>query len=153
MAKGGVDRWNHVFRTACLLEADLFNTGLRPPAPYHIIPDGTYFIHSPSLKNVVLAVQNIKGVLRSPLDQLLGGYFPSDAGLSVVGVNKTGEDNEKVNLRCVGLLFVFNTNWPTCIVACRCNQKRIHIPKFGDRSLSWNRHRIKSERRPSFARC
>jgi len=96
MAKGGVDRWNHVFRIACMLEADLLNTGLQAPDPYHIIPDGTYCIHSSSLQSVVLAVQNIKDSLRSPLGKLLGGYFPGDAGSSVVGVNKTGGDNEKV---------------------------------------------------------
>jgi hypothetical protein len=38
MAKGGVGRWNHIFRIACELEADLFNTGLQAP---YAIPDRT----------------------------------------------------------------------------------------------------------------
>jgi hypothetical protein len=74
MAKGGVDRWNHIFRIACLLEADLFNTGLQAPTPYQIVPNGTYSIQSSSAaETVVLANQS-----------------------SVIGVNKTGGNNEKV---------------------------------------------------------
>ncbi|KAJ7878010.1 hypothetical protein B0H14DRAFT_2712387 [Mycena olivaceomarginata] len=84
MAKGGVDRWNSVFRIACLLEADLFNTGLNiglhAPTPYQIVPNGTYSIHNSSMKNVMLAIQNVQG---------------SDAGPSVVGMNKTGGNNER----------------------------------------------------------
>ena len=38
------------------------------------------------------------------------------------------------------------------IVAGRGNQKRIHVPKRGDWSLSWNCYRIKW-RRPNFASC
>ena len=95
-AKGGLERWNYIFRMACQLEAKLFNTGLHPPTPFQIIPDGAYFIHIFSLERVVLAVQNVKGFLRPPLDKHLGGYFPSDAGSSVVGVNTRGGHNEKV---------------------------------------------------------
>ncbi|KAJ7796428.1 hypothetical protein B0H14DRAFT_3158061 [Mycena olivaceomarginata] len=98
-AKGGVDRWNHIFRIACMLEAELFNTGLKPCTPFQIIPDGTYSIHISSVDGVVLAIQDVKGLLRPPLDKLLGGYFPSDAGssqtVSVVGMKKTGGDNER----------------------------------------------------------
>lgn len=79
-----------------MLEADLFETGLKPPTSFQIIPDGTYFIQSSSLQGVVLAVQNVRGFLQPPLDQLIRGYFPSDVGSSVVGVNKTGGNNEKV---------------------------------------------------------
>jgi hypothetical protein len=97
MAKGGVDRWNHIFRTACLLEADLFNTGLQAPTPYQIVPNGTYSIQSSSTaERIILANQNVKSFLRSPFDERLGAYFPSDTGSSVVGVNKTGGNDEKV---------------------------------------------------------
>jgi len=97
MNKGGVDRWNKIFRTACELEADVFNTGLQTPTPYQIVPNGTYSIQSSSAaERVVLADQNIESFLRSPFDKRLGAYFPSDAGSSVVGVNKTGGNNEKV---------------------------------------------------------
>ena len=93
-AKGGVDRWNFIFRIACQLEEKLFNTGLRAPIPFEIIPDGAYFI---SLEKVVVAIQNTKGALKSPSDGHPGeGVSPSDAGWSVVGVTKTGGDNEKV---------------------------------------------------------
>jgi hypothetical protein len=74
MAKGGVDRWNHIFRIACLLEADLFNTGLQAPTPYQIVPNGTYSIQSSSAAERVVL----------------------DAGSSIVGINKTGGNNEKV---------------------------------------------------------
>ncbi|KAJ7876337.1 hypothetical protein B0H14DRAFT_3543761 [Mycena olivaceomarginata] len=94
-AKGGIDRWNYIFNIACHLEAQLFNTGLQAPTPFPIIPDGTYSIHISSLESVVLAIQNVKGFLRPPSDKLLSGYFPSDAGSSVVGMNKTGGDNER----------------------------------------------------------
>ncbi|KAG6819745.1 hypothetical protein H0H93_009092 [Arthromyces matolae] len=45
-AKGGVDRWSAIFRTACQLEINIFNTGLRAPQPYQIVPSGTYSIRS-----------------------------------------------------------------------------------------------------------
>ncbi|KAM6491916.1 hypothetical protein JOM56_012554 [Amanita muscaria] len=97
MAKGGVDRWNHIFRIACLLEADLFNTGLQAPTPYQIVPNGIYSIQSSSAaEGVVLANQNVESFLRSPFDKRWSAYFPSDAGSSVVGVNKPGGNNEKV---------------------------------------------------------
>ncbi|KAJ7039977.1 hypothetical protein C8F04DRAFT_1391981 [Mycena alexandri] len=84
MAKGGVDRWNSVFRIACLLEADLFNTGLNAglhaPTPYQIIPNGTYSMHNSFMKNVMLTIQNVKG---------------SDAGSSIVGMNKPCGNNER----------------------------------------------------------
>jgi hypothetical protein len=97
MAKGGVDRWNHIFRIACLLEADLFNTGLQAPTPYQIVPNGTYSIQSSSAaERVVLANQDVESFLRSPFDNHLRAYFPSNAGSTIVGVNKTGGNNEKV---------------------------------------------------------
>ena len=34
--------------------------------------------------------------MRPPLDECLDVHFPSHAGSSVVGVNKTGGNNEKV---------------------------------------------------------
>ncbi|KAF8125682.1 hypothetical protein K438DRAFT_1005370 [Mycena galopus ATCC 62051] len=102
-AKGGIARWNWIFRIACELEAKLFDTGLRPPTPFHIILDGTYLIRISSTERVVLAIQNVRGLLRPPLDKLLGPYFPSDAASSVVGMQKTGGGNER------------------CIVASCCN--------------------------------
>ncbi|KAF8145104.1 hypothetical protein K438DRAFT_1992152 [Mycena galopus ATCC 62051] len=94
-AKGGVDRWNYTFRIACLLEAGLFNTGWQASTPFQIIPNGTYSIHVSSEKSVVLAIQNVKGLLRPPLDKLPSEDFSSDAGSSVVGIKKTGGDNER----------------------------------------------------------
>lgn len=106
-AKGGVDRWNFIFRIACQLEAKLFNTGLRAPTPFRIIPDGAYFIQIFSLGSVVLAIQNIKDFLQTSLDDSeLDGYFPRNAGLSVVGVNKTGSDDEKVIVICCSLFIL-----------------------------------------------
>jgi len=64
--------------------------------PFQIIPDGTYSIHISSVESVVLGIQNIKGLLQPPLDKVLGAYFPSDVEFSVVGMNKTGGDNERV---------------------------------------------------------
>ncbi|KAJ7885565.1 hypothetical protein B0H14DRAFT_1346388 [Mycena olivaceomarginata] len=96
-AKGGINRWNDTFKIACELEAKLFNTGLPKHAsstPFHIVPDGTYSLHMSTAESVVLAIQNVKGFLRPPLDKLLGGYFPSDAA-SVVGTNETGGENER----------------------------------------------------------
>jgi hypothetical protein len=75
MEKGGIDRWNHIFRIACLLEADLFNTGLQAPTPYQIVPNGIYSIKSLSAAQRVVA------------------YLP---GSSIVVVDKTGGNNEKV---------------------------------------------------------
>ncbi|KAF8153715.1 hypothetical protein K438DRAFT_1987423 [Mycena galopus ATCC 62051] len=97
-ANGGIARWNYIFRIACQLEAKLFNTGLQSPTPFQIIPDGTYSIHISSVESVVLTIQNVKGFLRPPLDKLLGEYFPSDTGSSVVGMKKTGGDNERVRV-------------------------------------------------------
>ena len=137
-AKGGLDRWNYIFRIACQLEAKLFNTGLQSPTPFQIIPDGTYSIQISSVESVVLAIQNVKGLLRPPLDKLLGGYFPSDAGLSVVGTKKTGLDNERVRVDMYCSLFVLElTNY---IVAHCCNQSWIYVPKLGDWPLSRNLH-------------
>ena len=155
MKKGGVnDRWNKIFRTACELEADVFNTGLQVPMPYQIVPNGTYTIQgSSAAERVVLANKNVESFLRSPFDKRrLGAYFPSDAGSSVVGVNKTGGNNEKVIWRCIWSLLVLKLTH--CIVACRPNRSWIYVPKRGDWSLSWNCHRTKSKRRPNFAsRC
>jgi len=80
MAKDGVglNRWNTIFRTACQLEAEVFNTGLQAPTPYQIVPNGTYSVQSTSAAGrVVLANQNVERFL-------------------VVGVNKKGGNNEKV---------------------------------------------------------
>ena len=116
MANGGIDRWNRTFRTACRLEADLFNTGLQAPTPFQIVPNGTYTIPNFSAAKRVLANQNVES-------------FPSDTGSSVVGVNKTGGDNEKVTGNAL-VLVCPQTN--PCIVACRRNQRRIYVPKRGD---------------------
>ncbi|KAF8149743.1 hypothetical protein K438DRAFT_1779223 [Mycena galopus ATCC 62051] len=94
-AKGGVDRWNYTFRIACLLEAGLFNTGWQASTPFQIIPNGTYSIHVSSEKSVVLAIQNVKDLLRPPLDKLPSEDFSSNAGSPVVGIKKTGGDNER----------------------------------------------------------
>jgi hypothetical protein len=103
-----------------------------------------------SAESVVLAIQNVKGFLRPPLDKLLGGYFPSDAA-SVVGMNKTGGENERVRVEmdCV-LLFLKLIN---SIVARCCNQSWIYVQKHGDRPLSRNVCRITWQRRPNFASC
>ncbi|KAK2460463.1 hypothetical protein APHAL10511_007510 [Amanita phalloides] len=95
MNSGGVDRWSDMFKEACELQIDIFNTGLQHPTPYEIILNGTYFIHSSSGKGIVLANQNVESFLQSPSGKRLSGYFPSDAGSSVVGVDKTGGNNEK----------------------------------------------------------
>ncbi|KAF8133163.1 hypothetical protein K438DRAFT_1998216 [Mycena galopus ATCC 62051] len=79
---------NHPFPQA-------LDKGLQSPTPFQIIPDGTYSIHISCVESVVLTIQNVKGFLRPPLDKLLGGYFPSDAGSSVVGMKKTVGDNER----------------------------------------------------------
>jgi hypothetical protein len=77
VAKGGVDEWSPMFSIACRLEADLFDTGEKAPTPYQIIPNGTYSIQSSSAaERVVLADQNVES--------------------SVIGVSKTGGNNEKV---------------------------------------------------------
>jgi hypothetical protein len=96
-----------------MLEAKLFNTGLRAPTPFQIIPDGTYFIYTFSLERVVLAVQNVKDLLRSPFNKRLAEYFPSDAASSVVGVNTKGGDNEKVIEMTLRPLFLIHpqTHW------------------------------------------
>ena len=149
-AKGGVDRWNYIFGIACQLEARLFNTGLQAPTPFQIISDGTYSIQSSEEECTVLAVQNVKALLRPPHDKLLGGYFPSDAGSSVTGVTKTGRNNEKViEMYCPSFVFELTNH----IVACCCNQRWIYIPKLGDWPLSWNCHRIKPKRRPNLGSC
>ncbi|KAI6160606.1 hypothetical protein EDD17DRAFT_1600181 [Pisolithus thermaeus] len=83
-AKGGVDQWNHIFNIACMLEAQLFNTGLQHHTVFRIIPEGTYFVYNSSRDRMVLANQKADGSLQSPLD-----------GSSVVGIDKTGGDNEK----------------------------------------------------------
>jgi hypothetical protein len=90
------------------------------------------------VENVVLAIQNVKGFLRPPLDKLLGGYSPSDATSSVVGMTKTGGDNERVRVEMYRSLFVLELT--NCIVARCCNQSRIYVPKLGDRPLSRNFH-------------
>ncbi|KAJ7765234.1 hypothetical protein B0H16DRAFT_414896 [Mycena metata] len=99
-AKGGVDQWNWTFNIACHLESQLFNTGLNAPTPFEIIPNGTYSIHTSSAQSLVLAVQDVTGLLRPPADKVLGEYLPSDTGSSVVGKEETGEDNEKVGVAC-----------------------------------------------------
>jgi hypothetical protein len=150
-AKGGIDRWNYIFRIACQLEAKLFNTGLQASTPFQIIPDGTYSIHISSVRSVALAVQNVKGFLRPPLDKLLDGYFPSDAGSSVLGMKTTGGDNERVRVEMYHTLFVLElTNY---IVARCCNQSWIYISKLGNWPLSRNFHWINSRRGPNFASC
>ncbi|KAI6009768.1 hypothetical protein BKA83DRAFT_4415326 [Pisolithus microcarpus] len=83
-AKGGVDQWNYIFNIACMLEAQLFDTGLQHHTLFRIIPDGTYFIYNSSRERVVLAMQDVKDSLQSPLDVS-----------SIVGVDKTSGDNEK----------------------------------------------------------
>src|SRR6266545_6869896 len=105
------------------------------------------------LRELYLLIKNVESFLRSPFDKRrLGAYFPSDAGSSVVGVNKTGGNNEKVIWRCIWSLLVLKLTH--CIVACRPNRSWIYVPKRGDWSLSWNCHRTKSKRRPNFAsRC
>ncbi|KAI6169023.1 hypothetical protein EDD17DRAFT_458170 [Pisolithus thermaeus] len=92
-AKGGVDKWKDIFGTACKLETGIFNTGLKHPTPYQIVPKGTYSIQN--AEHVVLAHENVANFLRSPSGKLLAAYFPGDPGSSVVGVNSTGGDNEK----------------------------------------------------------
>ncbi|KAG6843489.1 hypothetical protein H0H87_003921 [Tephrocybe sp. NHM501043] len=89
-AKGGSERWHNIFKTACQLESGIFDTGLQVPKPYQIIPNGTYAIRSSSV-----ALANKSVVLRPPLDKRLKLYFPSTAGSSIVGIDKTGENNEK----------------------------------------------------------
>ncbi|KIK14317.1 hypothetical protein PISMIDRAFT_688080, partial [Pisolithus microcarpus 441] len=37
-AKGGVDQWNYIFNIACMLEAQLFDTGLQHHTLFRIIP-------------------------------------------------------------------------------------------------------------------
>lgn len=95
-AKGGIDKWKDIFGTACKLESGIFNTGWKHPAPYQIVPKGTYSIQN--AESVVLANVNVENFLRSPSGRLLAAYFPSDPGSSIVGVNSTactGADNEK----------------------------------------------------------
>jgi len=135
-AKGGIDRWNYIFRIACQLEAKLFNTGLQAPTPFQIIPDGTYSIYISSVESVVLGIQNVNGLLQPPLDKLLGKYFPSDAGFSLVGMKKTDGDNERVRVEMCRSLFVLELT--DYIVARCCNQSWIYIPKPGDQPLSGN---------------
>ncbi|KAF8201902.1 hypothetical protein K438DRAFT_1758169 [Mycena galopus ATCC 62051] len=79
--KGGLDRWSWVFRIACQLEAKLFNTGLKAPTPFRVIPDGTFSIHNSSAESIVLAIQNVTASLPAPLDKPPGGSF-------VVGMKK-----------------------------------------------------------------
>ena len=83
MAKGGVNRWNETFKIACEHEASIFDTGMQHPTPYEIVGNGIYFIQNFSTTKRVLVNQNVE-------------ISPSDTGSSVVGVNKTGEENEKV---------------------------------------------------------
>ncbi|KAJ7722689.1 hypothetical protein B0H16DRAFT_346998 [Mycena metata] len=97
-AKGGVDQWNWTFNIACHLESQLFNTGLDAPTPFEIIPNGTYSIHTSSAQSLVLAVQDVTGLLRPPAGKVLIEYLPTDTGSSVVGKEKTGGDNEKVGV-------------------------------------------------------
>ena len=142
-AMGGVKRWNHVFRIACMLEEGVFDTGLRAPTPFQIIPNGTYSIHLSSADSAVLAVQNVKSLLQPPLDTLLGGYFPSDDDFSVVGMNQTGVDNEKVRITMYFPLSILELT-DRKVVRC-CNQGWIYIPKHGDRVLSWTFSRIREQ--------
>ena len=121
-----------------MLEEQLFDTGLQSPTPFQIIPDGTYSIHISSVESVVLAIQNVKGLLRQPLDKLLGAYFPNDAELSIVGMNKTGGVNERVRVKVYRSLFGLEL---TNFIVARCgNRSWIYVPKFGDRPLSRNFH-------------
>ncbi|KAJ7235013.1 hypothetical protein B0H12DRAFT_1327574 [Mycena haematopus] len=94
-AQGGIDRWNYIFRIACQLEAKLFNTGLQAPTPFHIMPNGTYSIHSSSAESVVLAIENDIASRPAPSDKPPAGYSPSNAGPFVVGTKKSGGDNER----------------------------------------------------------
>ncbi|KAI6107725.1 hypothetical protein EV401DRAFT_429959 [Pisolithus croceorrhizus] len=134
-AKGGVDQWNHIFNIACMLEAQLFDTGLQRHTVFRIIPDGTYFIYNSSHERVVLAIQKVEGSLQSPLDRS-----------SVVGIDKTGGDNEKV-IEMYCSLFVLKLTH--CTVAGPCDQRWIYVPKLGDSSLSWDFLR----RPPNLASC
>ncbi|KAF7306288.1 Heme oxygenase-like protein [Mycena indigotica] len=85
-AQGGLDRWNYIFRIACGLERDLFDTGLAAPAPYNIIPDGTYSVNPVSIPGSTLTAQD-------PPEHL-PEYF-SASGSSVLVRKKTGQDTEK----------------------------------------------------------
>jgi len=96
----------------------------------------SYSIHISSVEGVVLGIQNVKGLLQPPLDKPLSEYFPSDAGLSVVGMKKMDGDNERVRVEMYRSLFVL----ANCIVVRRCNQSWIYVPTLGNRSLSWNLH-------------
>ncbi|KAJ7775548.1 hypothetical protein B0H16DRAFT_1713131 [Mycena metata] len=91
-AKGGVDQWNWTFNLACLLEAKLFDTGLKAPTPFEIIPDGTYSIYTSSAKDLVLGVRDVTS---SSADKSLVQYLPSDARSSIVGMEKTGGDHQR----------------------------------------------------------
>ncbi|KAJ7731887.1 hypothetical protein B0H16DRAFT_1582787 [Mycena metata] len=93
---GGVDEWNGPFNEACHHEAQIFNTGLHAPAPFEVVPNGTYSIHTSSASSLVLAVQDVTGFSRPLADKVLDEYLPSDAASYVVGKEKTGEDNERV---------------------------------------------------------
>ena len=74
MAKGGVDRWNHIFRIACVLE-DLFNTGLQAPRHTRSYPtESTPWKGSYAAERVV-------------------AYLP---GSSVMGFSKTRGNHGKV---------------------------------------------------------
>jgi hypothetical protein len=118
------------------LPAQLFNTGLQAPTPFQIIPEGTYSIQISSAKSVVLAIQDVKVILRPPLDQHLGGHFPSDVGSSAVGMEKTDGDKERVRVEMYFSSFVLELI--NSIVARRCNQSWIYVQKLGDRPLSRN---------------
>ena len=56
----------------------------------------------------MLAMQNVKDSLQPPVDGLLSGYFPSDKGLSVVGMKKAGTANERVRVEMYCPLFILS---------------------------------------------
>ena len=76
-----MNRWDPIFKMACQLEADIFNTGIQAPTPYLIVPQGAYSIQNFSIKEVVLADQKVES---------------SGAGLSTVGLKKPSGTKEKV---------------------------------------------------------
>ena len=89
-----VDLWNGIFQVSCELQVCLFNMGMRAPFPFQIIPNGTYSIFLED--GDVLAIQNVEDSSFLPSDDPLSGYVPSDSEWSVVGVEESGGDNEKV---------------------------------------------------------
>ena len=116
-----MNRWDPIFKMACQLEADIFNTGIQAPTPYLIVPQGAYSIQNFSIKEVVLADQKVES---------------SGAGLSTVGLKKPSGTKEKVIEKWS--LFIRFVVSSLSIVGCCFNQRRIYVPKRGERTLSGN---------------